>query len=223
MQATTLDNLRRAKGPPGEMMPSASGITAPTSSGNGHSIDPKESGGRRRSSDLVSPKHMKKYITQLLHAKGVCERRLVELGADPASYGSFASSAATGSSSNSRNCNDRLPFDLIMNSAFTRRFFAKFLEEENQQDLLGCWSSIQELREADKTSWHQLATEIFYSFIHQKTASVLQVDRVFLKRIEAFLIGDAGEPEVFLELQERVRTVLKETYYPAFLTSAQCK
>ena len=47
------------------------------------------------------------------------------------------------------------------------------------------------------------------------------MDRACLKRIEAFLIGDAGGPEVFLELQDRVHAVLRDTYYPAFLMSAQ--
>ena len=149
MQATTLDNLRRAKGPPTDLASVTSPSPATSSSSNPNNQDTKEP--RRRSSDLVSPKHLKKYTTQLLHAKGVCERRLVEMGADPASYGSFAaagSSSSTGGGSSGRDVVDgdepgRLPFDAVMNSAFSRRFFSKYLEEENQQDLLSCWSAIQ--------------------------------------------------------------------------------
>ena len=59
-----------------------------------------------------------------------------------------------------------------MNSAFTRKFFYSYLEEENQQDLLGFWLGVEELRKAEKTLWHQLATELFYSYINKPNGSI---------------------------------------------------
>ena len=195
MQATTVDNLRRAKGAAGPT--SHAGEDNRTSAGS--------------TSDLLSPRHMKRYINQLVHAKGVCERRLRELGCDRFQ--------GHGRSSDFED-KDSISFKAVMDTALTRRFFFSYLEEENQQDLLGFWAAVEELRTADKTLWHQLATEIFYSYIN-KPSGPLQVQRSYLKRIEAFLIGDTG-PDVFFELQENVRTTLRDTYFPAFLLSEKC-
>ena len=41
------------------------------------------------------------------------------------------------------------------------------------QDLLGFWAAVEELREADKTLWHQLATEIFYTYINKPSKAEL--------------------------------------------------
>ena len=43
------------------------------------------------------------------------------------------------------------------------------LQEEGQHDLLGFWSAVEELRRADRTLWHQLATEIFYGYVNKPT------------------------------------------------------
>ncbi len=55
---------------------------------------------------------------------------------------------------------------------FFLRYFSAFLEEEGQRNLLAFWVSVQELKEADRTSWHHLATEIFYSFINKTDISM---------------------------------------------------
>jgi sorting nexin-25 len=199
MQATTIENLRRAKGGESADQPVAA-PAAPTSS-----------------SDLLSPRHMKRYLSQLAHAKGVCERRLNELGCDPNGGGGSIDSI---SASSSDPFDQSLTFDAVMNSAFTRRFFYSYLQEENQQDLLGFWSAAEELRRADRTLWHQLATEIFYGFVNKPNGAV-QVQRPALKRIEAFLVGDSG-PDVFFDLQEGVSATLRETHFPAFLISSKC-
>lgn len=65
-----------------------------------------------------------------------------------------------------------LSFQSVMNSAFTRKFFYSYLEEENQQDLLGFWAGVEELRKAEKTLWHQLATELFYSYINKPNGCI---------------------------------------------------
>ena len=43
------------------------------------------------------------------------------------------------------------------------------LQDEGQHDLLGFWSAVEELRRADRTLWHQLATEIFYGYVNKPT------------------------------------------------------
>ena len=38
--------------------------------------------------------------------------------------------------------------------------FRSYLESLGQQALLGLWGSVQQLKEAEKTQWHQLATQV---------------------------------------------------------------
>ena len=83
------------------------------------------------------------------------------------------------------------------------RFLYSYLEGVGAQSLLGLWGAVQELREADKTLWHHLATQIFYTYINRPVATV-KMDRTVLKRIESFLMGDTG-PEVFFEIQVVLR------------------
>ena len=77
------------------------------------------------------------------------------------------------------------------------------------QDLLGFWTAVEELKEAEKTLWHQLATEIFYTFIN-KPVKVVKVEKSQLKQIEAFLLGDSN-PDIFHEIQDDVRQTLETT------------
>ena len=62
-----------------------------------------------------------------------------------------------------------ISFGAVMSSALTRRSFYAFLQDEGQHDLLGFWSAVEELRRADRTLWHQLATEIFYGYVNKPT------------------------------------------------------
>ena len=197
MQATTLKNLSEAKGKEDE--------------GGGTAF-------------LVSSKHLKKYISQLVHAKMVCEKRLGEIDGS-----GFKDSVDRGDN----NVNDKsggggdkkcqFSFEEVLEKAFLRRFFHDYLvENENQHELLEFWSSVEELRNAEKTQWHRIGTDVFFRFINKNVDLSLQVDRSSLKRIEAFLLGDAG-PEIFFELQKNVETTLKETYFPAFLISQKCE
>ncbi|CAB4064123.1 SNX25 [Lepeophtheirus salmonis] len=138
-----------------------------------------------------------KYINRLMNAKNICDKRLYELGDEvPSSSGQklFWDSLLDDS-----NC---LSFRAIMSSAFTRRYFYYFLAEENQEALLGFWSAVEELKESDKTLWHQLATEIFYTYIHGKD-------------------GNTG-PDVFYQVQEEVSKTLEQEYYHLFLVSEIC-
>lgn len=191
MQATTMNNLRQAKG------------SIP------HLPDEAVGGSKFKKSHLLSPQNMKRYINQLVHVKGVCEKRLNELGCD-----------RLGREVQEFRENESLSFDRVMNSPLTRKYFYSYLEEEHHEELLGFWAAVEELRGADRTLWHQLGTEIFYGYIN-KPSSLVSVQRPLMKRIEAFLIGDDG-PEVFFELQTSVMISLQETYFPAFLFSDQC-
>ena len=64
---------------------------------------------------------------------------------------------------------------------------------------LGFWTAVEELKEADRTQWHQLATEIFYAYINKPNGAI-RIRKTGLKRIEEFLLGDAT-PYVFYEIQ----------------------
>ena len=165
---------------------------------------------------------MRDQIAQLVRAKADCEEKLVALGKshpgeiklDQQSHDNFNTIFQCKS----------LSFATIMNSGpFTRRYFYQFLEQLEQQDLLGFWAAVEELKVAEKTLWHQLSTELFYTYINQPFSKVLtrRVDRSYLKRIEDHLLGDLG-PDVFYELQEQVLQDLESKYYPAFLISDTC-
>ena len=86
------------------------------------------------------------------------------------------------------------------------------------QDLLGFWTAVEELKEAEKTLWHQLATEIFYTFIN-KPAKVIKVEKSKLKQIEAFLLGDSN-PDIFHVIQGEVTQTLETTVSTEY---AMCK
>jgi sorting nexin-25 len=174
---------------------------------------------------------IKEYVTQLVRAKTISENRLQELGCDPYGWQSVAhnttSNISMSSSFNSIDTIDsfvagrkNLSFAAIMNSAFSRRYFYTFLELQDKQDLLGFWAAVEELKEGDRTLWHQLATEIFYTYIN-KPSRVIRVSRSWLKEIETFLMGDSG-PDIFYEIQADVTQTLDTSYYPAFLISELC-
>ena len=61
---------------------------------------------------------------------------------------------------------------------------------------------MEELKESDRTQWHQLATEIFYTYINKPNGAI-RIRKSGLKRIEEFLLGDAS-PFVFYEIQVRI-------------------
>ena len=102
-----------------------------------------------------------------------------------------------------------------------KRYFYAFLESNyKREELLGFWSSVQELRDSNKTEWHQIATEIFYTYINKPTR-VIRMSKTWLKQIESFLMGDSG-PDVFYEIQADVFRTLETDFYPSFLVSDHC-
>lgn len=83
MQATTMDNLIKAKT---TRMNSVQAGTFSPSGQAGQDGSSNDYSDLKLKKNLSSPRHMKRYIQQLVHAKSVCEKRLNELGCDP--YGS---------------------------------------------------------------------------------------------------------------------------------------
>lgn len=77
--------------------------------------------GLSSSSDLLSPRHMKRYIGQLVHAKSVCEKRLQDLDSDlySGNNGDDEGSAAYNLGVR-KSTGGPVSFAAVMNSAFTR-------------------------------------------------------------------------------------------------------
>ncbi len=112
-----------------------------------------------------------------MHAKNLCERRLAELGCDVNASSSgnahYEDEDRAADSNNPGIGRSDLSFRSVMNSSLARRHFRSYLEEEEgQQDLLTFWEAVQELKGAERTRWHHLATEIFYAFINKTDISV---------------------------------------------------
>ena len=190
VQATTLGDLSSAK----------------AGGGNGSVAD----------EDATEKEKLQTYVTKLVRAKTVCEDRLQELGLEDCFDPNSDIMSRMSSSLNSIDTIDtfmagrkNLSFPSIMHVPFSRRYFYAFLEQQHMQDLLGFWTAVEELKEAEKTLWHQLATEIFYTFIN-KPVKVIKVEKSKLKQIEAFLLGDSN-PEIFHVIQNEVTQTLEST------------
>ncbi|XP_020288174.1 sorting nexin-25-like [Pseudomyrmex gracilis] len=191
MQATTIQNVKRAQGLDSEN----------NALGN---------------SDAVRARKLKRYINQLTYAKNICECHMQTLGWNgypPQDTEIFdATEIAEGRI---------VPLQIILDNVTGRRYLSQFLEKVSSQDLIGYWAAVQELRAAERSTWHQLGAEIFYTYIRSPTAEI-KVDKNVRKRMEAFLMGDTG-PGVFYEVQDSVVKTLQEKYYPSFLVSEQYK
>ena len=238
VQATTLCNVQEAKG--------VGSIESIDKTGQGFSQKDREHW-------LDEQKRLQRYIGQLVHAKSLCDNRLrylekrkrslEENGKEP-----FGNDNQEADMSNPMMAEHHisLAFDAIMNSPFSRRYFYSYLEKFGKevnlgekhnkdqraftklgtppyQDLLGFWAAVEELKNSDKKVWHQLATEIFYTYINkpQDPWKIIKITRGDLKRIENFLVGDSG-PDVFYRIQADVLKTLEQEHYPAFLVSETC-
>lgn len=65
-----------------------------------------------------------------------------------------------------------VPMEKVLESVHGRKLLSKFLENCNQEHLLVYWAAVEELRMTDKVNWHQIAAEIYYTFIHSPTAPI---------------------------------------------------
>ncbi|XP_063224412.1 sorting nexin-25-like [Bacillus rossius redtenbacheri] len=152
-------------------------------------------------------RQLKRYLSQLTQAKGSADKRPRSGRGSryPVEEAVEASTMISGE--------DVVSLRSVLASVVRRRFLAQFLEQAGSQSLLGFWAAVEELAASDRSSWHQLGAEIFYTYVNTPSPDV-QVDKPTLKRMEGFLLGDSG-PEVFYEVRESVVRQLEELY-PSF-------
>uniref|UniRef100_A0A182LVF3 Sorting nexin-25 n=1 Tax=Anopheles culicifacies TaxID=139723 RepID=A0A182LVF3_9DIPT len=191
-QATTMQAMQRARG--GFSMPPCD-----TSSSSGASST-VENGGHS-DGEPAATLRLKRYIQQLSFAKSQCEKCLTRLGWE-------------GSVSNDVD----LALADILSTVAGRRALTAFLEPMNAASLVGYYTTVEELRRAARSAWHQLGAEIFYTYI-RAPSSEIPLDKATRKRMEAFLVGDVGGPDVFYEVQRECLTLLEQKYYQSFLLS----
>nr|CAD7400429.1 unnamed protein product [Timema cristinae] len=195
MQATTIHNMKRSKGLDLDILSPVTG-----------------------KKDIMQVKldavdnmvaNLKRYINQLSQAKGATEKRLKVLRGSgyPVEEAVEASTMID---------TETILLTSILENLMSRRYFTQYLEQVGSQPLIGYWGAVEELRVSDKSNWHQLGAEIFYTYINTPSPEI-KVDKPVLKRMEGFLLGDNG-PEVFYEVQEDVVKTLEEKFYPTFLT-----
>nr|CAD7404520.1 unnamed protein product [Timema poppensis] len=186
MQATTIHNMKRSKGLDLDILSPVTG-----------------------KKDIMQGRQLKRYINQLSQAKGATEKRLKVLRGSgyPVEEAVEASTMID---------TETILLTSILENLMSRRYFTQYLEQVGSQPLIGYWGAVEELRVSDKSNWHQLGAEIFYTYINTPSPEI-KVDKPVLKRMEGFLLGDNG-PEVFYEVQEDVVKTLEEKFYPNFLT-----
>lgn len=182
LQATTTQNLQRAKGV---------------------DIDGSSTGTLKRS-DVRAALRLKKYIQQLSLAKSQSEKNLTKLG-------------WVGNCSNDLN----LSLQDILATVVGRKYFIIFLESLNAGNLVGFYTSLEELKTTPKANIHQLGAEIYYAYI--RPSFEIKLDKQEQKKVEGFLLGDETSYEVFFDLQRNVLKLLEEKYYQPFLASDEYK
>lgn len=178
MQATTSQNLQRAKG-----IDIESGSTA----------------GLKRS-DVNAALKLKKYIQQLSFAKSECEKNLTRLG-------------WVGNCSNDLN----LSLQDILSTVVGRKYFIIFLESLNAGNLVGFYTSIEEMKLTPKSGIHQLGAEIYYAYVRPNFE--VRLEKADQKKLDSFLLGDDANYEVFFDIQKNVLRLLEEKYYQPFILS----
>ncbi|XP_059059973.1 sorting nexin-25 isoform X2 [Achroia grisella] len=142
MQATTLQNVKRAKGIDIE------------------AIEKTNSQLNISRQQIADAKKLKRYITQLTIAKAECEDALRKVGWD----GAFPAVESDN--------NKTMPLHKVMESVTGRRYLSMFLETMCSQGLVGFWMAVEELRHSPRSSWHQLGAEIFYTYIRSPSAEI---------------------------------------------------
>lgn len=68
-------------------------------------------------------------------------------------------------------------FQVLLDSAFARRYFAIYLDEIGKGSLLSFWSAVQELKQSDKRQHYQLGMEIYHTYLAPQPAPI-KVDKV---------------------------------------------
>lgn len=179
MQATTTQNIQRAKG---------------------IDIDSAASTASLKRSDINAAMKLKRYIQQMSFAKSQCEKNLTKLG-------------WVGNFSNDLN----LSLLDILSTVVGRKYFIIFLESLNAGNLVGFYTTVEELKNSLKPNVQQLGAEIYYTYIRPNFE--IKLEKSEQKKVEAFLLGDDSSHEVFFEIQKNVLKLLEEKYYQTFILS----
>lgn len=69
----------------------------------------------------------------------------------------------------------------ILSTDAGRRYFMLFLEPLKASGLIGFYTSVEELRHVSKSEYHQLGSEIFYTYI-RAPSSEIKIDKVSLTK-----------------------------------------
>ena len=169
----------------------------------GIDIEGGSTAGMKRSEINIALK-LKKYIQQLSFAKSQCEKNLTKWG-------------WVGNCSNDLN----LSLQDILSTVVGRKYFIIFLESLNAGNLVGFYTSIEELRNTNKSNIHQLGAEIYYTYI--RPSFEIKLDKSEQKKVEGFLLGDDANHEFFFDIQKNVLNLLEEKYYQTFVISDEYK
>ncbi|CAH1778459.1 unnamed protein product [Owenia fusiformis] len=195
MQATTINNLKRAQGIDLEKEISPKGTTK---------------------GDLLKARNLKRYINQLTVSKNNCEKRITMLGGPD-----YTDSSEKSGDADTVNIPGQkiLSFSLIMNTEIARNHFMKYLQIDDNHSLLGFWIATGRLKSTGRKYQHKLASEIYQMYLVSQTSVVkLYLHRATIKGMEAFLIGNQG-PEAFFTAQGEIYAILEEQHYHSFIVS----
>ncbi|KAI0217802.1 Sorting nexin-25 [Lamellibrachia satsuma] len=195
MQATTIQNLKRAKGLDTDRKCIPKGTT------KGH---------------LLRARNLKRYLNQLTVAKSLCEKRIYLLGGPD--YKSY-------SNENEQQEYEYIPgkkvfaLSVIVDMAESRNHLMTYLRKTDDDALLRFWMAVETIKQAAEKCWRQLATEAFETFVApQNSIGRQKLSRSTIHAMGAFLTGDVG-PDAFWEAQEQMYHILEEQYYPSFILS----
>lgn len=73
----------------------------------------------------------------------------------------------------------------ILSTVIGRRYFTLFLEPLQASGLIGFYTSVEELKHSNKTAYHQLGAEIFYTYIRAPTSHI-KIDKVRTTNQQAY-------------------------------------
>ncbi|KAK7496497.1 hypothetical protein BaRGS_00012149 [Batillaria attramentaria] len=192
MQATTINNLKKAQG---------------------INTDKESSPKSTAKGELLKARNLKRYINQLTVAKQLVEKRMQVLG------GSGGAQHSTDAAEGDLTYPGQkiLSFSVIMEKPKAREYFMRFLEKDGSDFLLTFWTDVEMLRSTSKVQQHQVGNEVYQQYVASPTHS-LPIDKSTVKGMELFLRGDGG-PEAFYEGQRQVREVLEKQHYHLFIVS----
>ncbi|XP_053948481.1 sorting nexin-25 isoform X2 [Anastrepha ludens] len=198
MHATTMQNLQRAKG----ALIRNYGLRYDWIKILLSGLDPDTDDHSLSKSEMNAAVRLKRYVQQLTFAKAQCEKNLGKYGWN----GNYTSDVD-------------LTLIEVLSTAVGRRYLTIFLEPLKASALVGFYLAVEELKHSHKSSWHQLGTEIFYTYIRVPKPEI-QIDKHERKLIETFLLGDTG-PDILYDIQKNILKTLEEKYYASFVLSEQ--